>query len=544
MSNDLFGFKAYKAIMAARRNGTLPMYLGQAMSAAGKNAHTLKQHFPGTTMIMTRDPENMKTILSTRWGHYRLGPVRGDLVSTLIGKNLFTSDGSAWKHSRSLARPQFTQSQITDAGLFENHVRELSRKLEIGEESWSSSVTLSPLFHNLTMDVASEFLFGYSMHTQNPANRAQLPKGHNLPLPELDVVRESFDEASEWLSILTQFGRWGRWIWSPRFNRNVQQVKKLDDFFVDLALSQNVDAVGAAEKNTKQRYYLIEGMSKITQDPKILTQEARGLLFAARSTTATLMTWVSYYLSGQPDTYQKLRVSIRYSVGLDPNAPLDPIKLLHCTYLQNCLQEGVRLGTPTPLIAREAIQDTMLPRGGGEDGEAPVFIPKGTLITLNLFALHHRKDLYGDDVEEFKPERWEVRERSWDMSAFGGGPRACIGREYRPRKRVVILNLIWAEQFALVQTSYVLARIVQRYDKMEKVDSSRDLKYDMKIVNRPASGAQLTFAFALLHYPNFPVQYIFAPPVKSSYQRTQDLFVLGDEIGQLVLDPLLLGGLP
>ena len=72
----------------------------------------------------------------------------------------------------------------------------------------------------------------------------------------------------------------------------------------------------------------------------------------------------------------------------------------------------------------------MLPRGGGEDGEAPVLIPKGSLITLNLFALHHREDLYGDDVEEFRPERWEGRERRLDMIAFGGGPRSCIGREY------------------------------------------------------------------------------------------------------------------
>ncbi|KAI4157276.1 MAG: hypothetical protein LQ342_008430 [Letrouitia transgressa] len=380
-------------------------------------------------MITTRDPENMKTILSTKWGHYRLGPVRGDLVSTLFGKNLFTHDGRAWKNSRSLTRPQFYRSQITDADLFEKHTRELCLKIYIGGDGWSSNVTLSPLFHNPTLDVASEFLFGYSVHTQNPANRSQIPKGQKVALPDLDVVRKSFDDASEFIAQLTPFGKWHRLMWSPRYNWNVKRVRELGDFFVDLALSRKPH-VADSNENGKQHYYLLEGMSKITQDPLVLNQEARGLLFAARSTTATLMTWVSYYLSRQPETYAKLRAALQKSVGLDHTAPLDVLILRSCNYLQNCLLEGVRLGTPTPVIAREAVQDTMLPRGGGEDGNAATFIAKGTLVTLNLFALHHRVDLYGDDVEEFKPERWEKRERDWEMSAFGGGPRACIGRKY------------------------------------------------------------------------------------------------------------------
>ena len=359
VSNDLFGIRAYKAFLTARRNGRLPIYLCRAMSAAGKNAHTVKHHFPGTVSVTTRDPENMKTILSTRLGHYRLGPIRGDIFRTFIGTNILTSDGSAWKHSRSLLRPQFTQSQITDAELFEDHVLELNRKLEIGEDGWSSTVALSPLFHNLTMDVATEFLFGYSMHTQNPAKRVELPRDHTMSLPDMDVVRESYEEATEWLCFLVTFGRWAKWIWSPRYNRNVREVGKLSDFYVDLALSQNVDAVGEAHGKTQHRYYLIDGMRKVTRDPKVLTDEARGLLLASRSTTASLMAWISYYISRQPNTYKKLRESIQHSFGLDPNAPLDAGRLQHCTYLQNCLHEGLRLGTPTPLIAREAIQDTV-----------------------------------------------------------------------------------------------------------------------------------------------------------------------------------------
>lgn len=60
----------------------------------------------------------------------------------------------------------------------------------------------------------------------------------------------------------------------------------------------------------------------------------------------------------------------------------------------------------------------------------PIYVPKGTVVTLNLFNLHHREDLWGNDVDEFKPERWTRYNRGWEFIPFGGGPRGSIGREY------------------------------------------------------------------------------------------------------------------
>lgn len=75
-------------------------------------------------------------------------------------------------------------------------------------------------------------------------------------------------------------------------------------------------------------------------------------------------------------------------------------------YLRACLNESLRLYPVVPLNSREALEDTILPRGGGEDGMAPIFIPKGGLVSWNLWALHRRKDYFGEDAEVFRPERW------------------------------------------------------------------------------------------------------------------------------------------
>lgn len=52
--------------------------------------------------------------------------------------------------------------------------------------------------------------------------------------------------------------------------------------------------------------------------------------------------------------------------------------------------------------------------------------------------MHRRKDLFGEDAEEFRPERWLDGEGEgkkglrvgWEYLPFNGGPRICIGRKY------------------------------------------------------------------------------------------------------------------
>ena len=46
----------------------------------------------------------------------------------------------------------------------------------------------------------------------------------------------------------------------------------------------------------------------------------------------------------------------------------------------------------------------------------------------SLYTMHRRKDFYGEDAEEFKPERWETLRPGWEYLPFNGGPRICIGR--------------------------------------------------------------------------------------------------------------------
>jgi cytochrome P450 len=96
-----------------------------------------------------------------------------------------------------------------------------------------------------------------------------------------------------------------------------------------------------------------------------------------------------------------------------------------------------------------ALTDSVIPLGGGADGKSPLFVPKGTLVLYTPYAMHRRKDYYGEDADEFKPERWENLRPGWEYLPFNGGPRICLGQQY-----------------ALTEAAYVTVRLCQEFKEV------------------------------------------------------------------------------
>lgn len=139
-----------------------------------------------------------------------------------------------------------------------------------------------------------------------------------------------------------------------------------------------------------------------------------------------------YSLSHSPRCYAKLRSIIISEFGTFASPrDLTFTRLRACSYLQYCINETLRLYSPLPLSSRVAVTDTVLPRGGGSDGLSPIFVPKGLEVVYSSFIIQRRKDLWGEDSEEWKPERWEGQKINSQTGyiPFGLGPRMCIGRK-------------------------------------------------------------------------------------------------------------------
>lgn len=90
----------------------------------------------------------------------------------------------------------------------------------------------------------------------------------------------------------------------------------------------------------------------------------------------------------------------------------------------------MRVYPPVPFNARTANRDTWLPTGGGPDGNSSVLIKKGARVIFSSWATHRSKESFGNDAEEFRPERWEnLKAETMGFIPFNLGPRACPGRK-------------------------------------------------------------------------------------------------------------------
>jgi len=64
------------------------------------------------------------------------------------------------------------------------------------------------------------------------------------------------------------------------------------------------------------------------------------------------------------------------------------------------------------LKIRFAVVDTILSLSGGVDGKSPMPVKAGTQVNYWIWMMHRGRDLFGEDAEEFNPERWgSLRQR-------------------------------------------------------------------------------------------------------------------------------------
>ncbi|PMD42852.1 cytochrome P450 [Hyaloscypha variabilis F] len=434
---------------------------------------TFRASVLGTSTIFTADEKNIQAILATQFNDFDIGPVRRGNFFPLLGNGIFTQDGHSWQHSRALMRPQFAREQVSDLDLEERHVRNMIQILSPETGCWTNPVDLQPLFFRLTLDTATEFLFGYSVNSQlNDVNDASASRLANVPVNE-KAFAAAFDFGSATLATRLRF-KDKYWMYNPAgFDAACKECHKFIDTFVSLAISKQ--SASKAAKSGSERYVFLEALAAETQDPIELRSQLLHILLAGRDTTASLLSWLFYSLARDPRRYAKLRQIVLDKFGTHENPTNITFETLKgCTYLRHCLNEALRLYPVVPLNTRQANKDTTLPRGGGKDGQGKIFVPKGMSVDYSVHVMHHRADIWGEDVEVFNPERWEGRKVGWEFLPFNGGPRICIG-----------------QQFALTEASYVTVRLLQTFDRMECLETDLVPRHKLSLTSSSRNGVKV-----------------------------------------------------
>lgn len=156
---------------------------------------------------------------------------------------------------------------------------------------------------------------------------------------------------------------------------------------------------------------------------------AHGAIFAGSDSTASTMQSFFWHVMSDERVYKILTDEILTAAenGVVPasgNISWNEAQAL--PYFQACLKEAMRVRPAVGLNICRLVP----PEGAELDGR---FFPGGTRIAVNGWVLHRDRNVFGNDADVYRPERWlegaeEAKRMERYMFQFGGGAHVCIGR--------------------------------------------------------------------------------------------------------------------
>jgi cytochrome P450 len=194
----------------------------------------------------------------------------------------------------------------------------------------------------------------------------------------------------------------------------------------------------------------------VVSELQLITYATTNML-AASDTTSAALTAIIYHVLKHPDIYAKLQAEID---GKAFNFPVSYTEANALPYLCAVIKEVLRIFPTAGIELERKVGPTGLVLPSGQR------FPPGTIVGINAWPLHRDKTVFGQDADEFVPERWlrqegesekefETRLKAMQRTilTFGAGPRACLGR-----------HIASLELYKLLATLFGLFEVSQCFD--------------------------------------------------------------------------------
>ncbi|KAH7424338.1 hypothetical protein KP509_11G003200 [Ceratopteris richardii] len=383
-----------------------------------------------------------KVILSSDYKEYVKFPTAYVTVQRLFGRSILTVDGDNWEHRRRILNPAFASDKLKTMSAHmltciqamldrweqrrcHRHAATAELELDIMQE-----------FSDVSADVLTRTCFG-----------SNFEEGKSVFEDQQAIIEATFrDAARSAIFPLYRFLPTARnrlcWRLQSRIHKTLKQIVENRLYAVQKSQADSYgdDLLGRIlAANTSS---LADGAVLTTQD---IIDDCKSFFFAGHETTACLLAWAAMLMASYPDWQDRAReevLEISEEAGkINGHGKLKVLEMI--------LLETLRLYPPVPqLISRTRSQ------GYGttpEVSEKKLNVPPGVRITVLNGLMHRDKEMWGDDVDEFRPERFangisRACKGMHGFMPFGYGPHICIG-----------------QTFAMLEAKLVLASVLQRF---------------------------------------------------------------------------------
>lgn len=193
------------------------------------------------------------------------------------------------------------------------------------------------------------------------------------------------------------------------------------------------------------------------------------MIAAGNETSATQAAHTLMYLAMHPEIQEKAVKEIKELLPT-PESKITSEVMKNMVYMERIIKESQRLAPVAAVYGRKTIADLQLDQ---------FTIPKGNIFILNIFALHRRKEYWGEDAELFNPDRFlpenSKNRHPFAYLPFSGGNRGCIGEFNKVVElyRVSTIILIFlGNRYAMMSMKTIVSAILRNF----KI--STDLEYE------------------------------------------------------------------
>ncbi|XVF22676.1 hypothetical protein REPUB_Repub12eG0191600 [Reevesia pubescens] len=374
------------------------------MTDLARKYRTYRLLSPFRSEIYTSEPANVEYILKTNFDNYGKGQYNYSLLNDLLGDGIFTVDGDKWREQRKVSSHEFSTKVLRDFSsvVFRKNVAKLANIVSEAANS-SEIMDIQDLFMKSTLDSIFKVAFGVELDSMC---------GSNVEGKEFTTA---FDDSSA--AILFRYV----------------------DIFWKIKRILNIGSEAALKKSMKKEDILSRFLQVSDTDPTYLRDIILNFIIAGKDTTAATLSWFIYMLCEHPNIQEKVAQEVMEATNMVDIKDFaefadcvneDALEKMH--YLHAAITETLRLYPAVPVDAKICLSDDTLPDGFS--------VRKGDMISYQPYAMGRMKFIWGDDAEEFRPERWLDEngmfrpENPFKFTAFQAGPRICLGKEFAYRQ--------------------------------------------------------------------------------------------------------------
>ncbi|KAC9216384.1 hypothetical protein E3N88_46192 [Mikania micrantha] len=375
----------------------------------------------------------------------------------LLARGLANVEGDQWVKHRKIINPAFHVEKLKHMlPAFHISCSEMIRKWEGITKGRSCEVDVYPYLQTMTSDIISRTAFGSSYEEGRKIFELQC----ELQKLIVQVLQSMYIPGSRFLP--TKRNR--------RMMEIDQEVKSSIKKIINKRLttkengeSSKGDLLGILlDSNDKVK---LQGYTTFGLSIDEVIEECKLFYIGGQETTASLLVWTMILLGQHTNWQDRARDEVSKVFG-DRKPDIDGLS--HLKIINIILLEVLRLYPPVVALERIIHEETKI---------GDLILPSGSQLMLHLMMLHHDANIWGDDVNEFNPERFaEGVSKATKIQAsyypFGGGPRICVG-----------------QAFAILQAKLALVMILSRFSF--KLSPSYSHAPHIILSLQPQFGAQL-----------------------------------------------------